>query len=65
MYSTSLLGDTLELVNVSREFSGEYICNAENGVGGPIREAMELNVLCKYNLGWSVDFFFDRTEQGK
>ncbi len=42
------LGDTLELVNVSREYSGEYICNAENGVGGPIRESMDLNVLCKF-----------------
>ncbi len=35
---------------MSREYSGEYICNAENGVGGPVRESMELNVLCEaYN----------------
>ena len=43
-----LTGDLLELVNISREHSGEYFCNAENGVGSrPVREGIIINVLCK------------------
>ncbi len=43
------LGEVLELKNVTREMSGEYVCSADNGIGlGPVSRSISINVLCKY-----------------
>ena len=43
-----ILGDILELLNISREMHGEYICNADNGVSlQPAWQSININVLCK------------------
>jgi hypothetical protein len=43
------LGEVLELKNVTREMSGEYVCSADNGIGlGPVSRSININVLCKY-----------------
>jgi hypothetical protein len=43
------LGEVLELKNVTREMSGEYVCSADNGIGlGPVSRSIIINVLCKY-----------------
>jgi hypothetical protein len=42
------LGEVLELKNVTREMSGEYVCSADNGIGlGPVSRSISINVLCK------------------
>lgn len=40
-------GWTLELLNVSSEDSGRYICRAENEAGSS-EKAFDLNILCKF-----------------
>ena len=42
-------GEILSMSNITRAYSGEYVCNADNGVGRyPVRESITLDVLCKY-----------------
>ena len=56
----TVAGGLLSMTNVSRAYAGEYVCNADNGVGGqPVRRVVRLNVLCKYEaqspgLAWAV-----------
>jgi len=39
-------GEILSMSNITRAYSGEYVCNADNGVGRyPVREAITLDVL--------------------
>ena len=56
----TVAGGLLSMTNVSRAYAGEYVCNADNGVGGqPVRRVVRLNVLCKYEaqspgLAWAI-----------
>ena len=35
--------------DVTRSYSGDYVCNADNGVGRwPVRQMVSLDVLCEY-----------------
>ena len=48
-------GEVLEMSNMSRLYDGEYICNADNGVGlQAVRQSVRLTVLCKF---FSLVFF--------
>ena len=43
-------GEILSMSNITRAYSGDYVCNADNGVGRyPVRESITLDVLCKYS----------------
>ena len=45
----TVAGGLLSMTNVSRAYAGEYVCNADNGVGSqPVRRVVRLNVLCEY-----------------
>merc|ERR1719397_274172 len=40
------------MTNVSRAYAGEYVCNADNGVGSqPVRRVVRLNVLYPPEVG--------------
>ena len=42
-------GQTLSMTNLTRSYSGEYVCHADNGVGRwPVRQIISLDVLCKF-----------------
>lgn len=39
-------GEVLMMTNITRAYSGDYMCSADNGVGGfPVRESITLDVL--------------------
>ena len=45
----TVAGEILSMSNITRAYSGDYVCNADNGVGRyPVRESITINVLCKY-----------------
>ena len=42
-------GEKLVMKDVTRSYSGDYVCNADNGVGRwPVRQMVSLDVLCEY-----------------
>jgi len=44
--TTRVLGEVLEMRNITRAYSGDYMCTADNGVGSrPVREFITLDVL--------------------
>jgi len=42
----TVAGEILSMSNITRAYSGDYVCNADNGVGRfPVRESITINVL--------------------
>ena len=51
-------GEVLEMLDIRRLYDGEYVCNADNGVGHkPVRQSITLKVLCKYLCEQIYQFF--------
>ena len=48
-------GPTLSMTNLTRAYSGEYVCHADNGVGRwAVTQIIRLDVLCKSPLSLSL-----------
>ena len=46
-------GQTLSMTNLTRSYSGDYVCHADNGVGRwPVKQIITLDVLCKSDLSY-------------
>ena len=43
-------GSSWRIVNIRRNFTGQYRCTADNGIGDPVNHTFPVNVLCKYTL---------------
>jgi len=44
--NVTVLGEVLTMSNITRSYSGDYVCNADNGVGHwPVTQIISLNVL--------------------
>ena len=50
--------------NITRSYSGDYVCNADNGVGRwPVTQVITLDVLCKLELNvfkYALTFHLNR-----
>ena len=44
------VGSPWHIVNIRRNFTGQYCCTADNGIGSPVNHTFLVNVLCKYPL---------------
>ena len=44
------VGSSWRIVNIRRNFTGQYRCTADNGIGGPVNHTFLVNVLCEYTL---------------
>ena len=44
------VGSPWRIVNIRRNFTGQYRCTAENGIGDPVNHTFPVNVLCEYAL---------------
>ena len=44
------VGSSWRIVNIRRNFTGQYRCTADNGIGGPVNHNFLVNVLCEYTL---------------
>ena len=42
------VGGSWRIVNIRRNFTGQYRCIADNGIGGPVNDTLPVNVLCEY-----------------
>ena len=43
-------GSSWRIVNIRRNFTGQYRCTADNGIGGPVNHTFTVNVFCEYTL---------------
>ena len=43
-------GSSWRIVNIKRNFTGQYRCTADNGIGDPVNHTFPVNVLCEYTL---------------
>ena len=43
-------GSSWRIVNIRRNFTGQYRCTADNGIGGPVYHTFTVNVFCEYTL---------------
>lgn len=48
LHKTFLNQARLPLSNVTRDYTGLWVCTADNGVGRPAIGAVYIRVLCKY-----------------
>ena len=48
--SLFISGESLTLSSIGKDYGGEYICVADNGIGIPAQSTIMLNVLCKYYI---------------
>ena len=54
----SVAGEVLTMSNITRAYSGDYVCNADNGVGRwPVTQVISLDVLCKLTYDISSTFY--------
>ena len=44
------VGSPWRMVNIRRNFTGQYRCTADNGIGDPVNHTFPVNVLCEYTL---------------
>ena len=44
------IGSSWRIVNIRRNFTGQYCCTADNGIGDPVNHTFPVNVLCEYTL---------------
>ena len=44
------VGSPWRIVNIRRNFTGQYCCTADNEIGGPVNHPFPVNVLCEYIL---------------
>ena len=51
-------GTKLHLPKISLNNAGKYACTADNGVGDPVSEEMNLKVLCKYGYKLREYYYF-------
>ena len=42
------VGSPWRIVNIRRNFTGQYRCTADNGIGNPVNHTFPVNVLCEY-----------------
>ena len=46
--------------NITRSYSGDYVCNADNGVSRwPVTQIISLDVLCKFQSKLNTVSYFD------
>ena len=43
-------GNPWGIKNIRRNFTGQYRCTADNGIGNPVNHTFPVNVLCEYTL---------------
>ena len=43
-------GSSWHIVNIRRNFTGQYRCTADNGIGDPVNHTFPVNVHCEYTL---------------
>ena len=48
--SKVLLGNPWSSENITRNFTGQYRCTADNGIGSPVNRTIYVDVLCEYTL---------------
>ena len=44
------VGSPWRIVNTRRNFTGQYRCTADNGIGSPVNHTFPVIVLCEYTL---------------
>ena len=44
------VGSHWRIVNIRRNFTGQYHCTADNGIGSPVNHTFSVIVLCEYTL---------------
>ena len=44
------VGSLWRIINLRRNFTGQYCCTAYNGIGSPVNHTFPVNVLCEYTL---------------
>ena len=55
------VGSPWHIENIARNFTGQYRCIADNGIGDPVNRTFLVNVLCEYSLYFQlflILFFF-------
>ena len=58
--NVTVKGEVLNMKNISRSYSGDYVCNADNGVGRwPVTQIISLDVLCKFQSKLNTVSYFD------
>ena len=43
-------GNPWGIKNIRRNFTGQYRCTADNGIGNPVNHTFPVDVLCEYTL---------------
>ena len=44
------VGSSWVIGNITRNFTGQYRCTADNGIGSSVNHTISVNVLCEYTL---------------
>ena len=57
MGQETLQSDQMVISSVTRDDVGVYTCTASNGVGTPATASINLQVLCKFFLEYSIQRF--------
>ena len=48
------VGNPWNISNINRNYSGTYLCVADNGVSSPVNSTISINVLCKYTFYYQL-----------